>query len=112
MGAATTIVMDAAGGLVSGEAGLKNIVKTQADIKSSTSKELLKSKPQLIKLSTDQIRTGQRIGSRVVKVGTRASATQQNAQCSSKKSNYTDKSQPESATKTSSTGKNGNENQS
>ena len=40
--AATAVFMDGAGGLVYWEAGLKNIVKTQADIKSSTSKKFVK----------------------------------------------------------------------
>ena len=138
IGAATTVVLDGAAGFLTGEAGLKNVVKSQADIKSSSSKEFItgigkgpggppsgpappgiyyKSNPQSLieqqianKLADDlaQIRTASRIGNRVVKVGTRASATQQNAQDSTKKSNYSGQSQQKSGK----TGSAGNENQS
>ena len=113
--AATTIVMDGAGGYVSGEAGLKKIVKTQADIKSSTGIGKGPGKPSLIKIldqKIDQVRTAQRIGNRVVKVGTPASATQQNAHHSTEKSTNSHQSQQESGTKSSSTGTTGNENRS
>ena len=99
IGGATTVVMDGAAGLVTGEAGLKNIVKSQADIKSSSSKELA------------QVRTASRIGNRVVKVGTQASATQQNTPDSSKKSNNSGQSQQNSGKTRGNTGPVGNENQ-
>ena len=120
IGAATTVVLDGAAGLVTGEAGLKNIVKSQADIKSSSSKEFIninyKSNPQsLIKqqIAHDlaQIRTASRIGNRVVKVGTRASATQQNAQDSTKKSNYSGQLQQKSGKTRGNTRSAGNEHQ-
>ena len=128
--------MDGAAGLVTGEAGLKNIVKSQADIKSgigkgpggpgpgpgsifeSSSKEFIKintkSNPQSliqqqIAHELAQVRTASRIGNRVVKVGTRAAATQQNAQDSTKKSNYSGQSQQKSGKTTEKTGSAGNE---
>ena len=42
IGAASTVVMDGTGGYISGKAVFKNGVKTGTDVKSSTSKELLK----------------------------------------------------------------------